>query len=381
MKIVMGVRYFEPVGGAEKFSIALAEFLRDRGHEISVFAISGEPRPGIGLTLLKPPPWMPRSARDWITGGVLSRALAGVGDAVTWGEQKVWHADVLRPGGGSEREYWRMHARFDPVCRTAGAWLSALKLKRRFDLDAERRGMTSPHLKALIVNSAYTGSHLARDYPGVTGRLRVIHNGAALPGAPQPDARGELRRRMGLDPETATVLFIGHGFRRKGLEPALRAFALAAESDPPLQMLVAGRDRTGPYEHLAAHLGIRDRVVFAGERFPAADLYRASDLLLFPSYFDPFANVTVEALGYGLPVVTTRTNGGHEILRHGIDGWVVDDAGSFDALAEGVRHLMRPDRLPAARAAAHGTAERNTLDAALARVEGVLAEVGSGMSR
>lgn len=370
----MGVRYFEPKGGAEKFSMALAEFLRDRGHTVRVFALSGEPKPGIELILLSPPKFMPRFCRDWMTGRVLSRALAQVADGVTWGEQKVWDADVIRPGGGSEREYWRVHAKFDPLGQWVGAWLQYLTPKRVFDLHAERRSMTSPRLKAVITNSRYTGGHLTRDFPEVAAKLNVVHNGTELPASP-PLSRSALRTRMGLPPDPVTVLFIGHGFRRKGLEPALRAFALAAESRPGLQLLVAGRDRSSPYACLAHRLGIGDRVIFSGESYSARELYTASDLLLFPSYFDPFANVTVEALGYGLPVITTKSNGGHEILHHGVDGWVVDEADDLEALAEGLLYLIDPTQLAAAKQAARATAEQNTLTAVLAKVEHILLSV------
>ena len=376
MKVTMGVRYFEPKGGAEKFSMALAEFLRDRGHTVRVFALSGEPKPGVELILLSPPKFMPRFCRDWMTGRVLSRALDQVTDGVTWGEQKVWHADVIRPGGGSEREYWRVHAKFDPLGQWVGSWLQYLTPKRVFDLHAERRSMTSPRLKALITNSRYTGGHLTRDFPEVATKLSVVHNGTE-PAAPPLPSRSALRARMGLPVDAVTVLFIGHGFRRKGLDPALRAFALAAESRPGLRFLVAGRDRSSPFERLAHRLGIGDRVIFSGETYSARELYTASDLLLFPSYFDPFANVTVEALGYGLPVITTRTNGGHEVLHHGVDGWVVDDADQFEALAEGLLHLVDPAHLPAAQQAARATAGQNTLTGALEKVEQILLSVES----
>ena len=225
--------------------------------------------------------------------------------------------------------------------------------------------------------SRYTGGHLTRDFPEVAAKLSVVHNGTEPPARPLP-SRSALRARMGLPVDAVTVLFIGHGFRRKGLDPALRAFALAAESRPGLRFLVAGRDRSSPFERLAHRLGIGDRVIFSGETYSARELYTASDLLLFPSYFDPFANVTVEALGYGLPVITTRTNGGHEVLHHGLDGWVVDDADQFEALAEGLLHLVDPAHLPAAQQAARATAGQNTLTGALEKVEQILLSVDHG---
>jgi len=378
LRITMAVRYFEPRGGAEKFSLNLARFLVERGHRVRVHAFRGAPVDGVDLRILPFPPLTGRPWRDWATGRRLAQALGRDDADVTWGEQKTWNANVLRPGGGSEEEYWKAHAAFHGLAGGDTSWRRRLHLKRCFDLSAERRGFECPRLRRVIVNSGLVRGHLLQHYPYLAGRIEVVHNGVeSRPGAGTGDERASTLLSLGLDPGCPTALFVGHDFKRKGLAHALRAVALARRRDPdwPLQLVVAGRERPGSYLRQARELGLGRSVAFVGAAPDAAALFAAADALLFPSLFDPFANVTVEALSAGLPVLTTRQNGGHELISEGVEGWVIDDPTDAGALAGHLLELRDPARRQEMSRAALACAARNTLESKLKRVEEILAEV------
>jgi UDP-glucose:(heptosyl)LPS alpha-1,3-glucosyltransferase len=57
-----------------------------------------------------------------------------------------------------------------------------------------------------------------------------------------------------------------------------------------------------------------------------ASAYASADAFLLPSLYDPFANVTLEAMSAGLPVITTRDNGACEAIQPGQNGFVVSSA-------------------------------------------------------
>jgi UDP-glucose:(heptosyl)LPS alpha-1,3-glucosyltransferase len=94
------------------------------------------------------------------------------------------------------------------------------------------------------------------------------------------------------------------------------------------RLRVVGRDQIKPYVRLARELGVEDVISFEGPSGKIQEAYRQADLLVFPSLYDPFANVCLEALACGLPVLTTTTNGSSEILTEGQDGYVVEGAES-----------------------------------------------------
>ena len=78
-------------------------------------------------------------------------------------------------------------------------------------------------------------------------------------------------------------------------------------------------------------LNLTENVHFFGPSQEIRRFYQLADCLVIPSFYDPFANVTVEALAMGLFVVSSKNNGGHEILN-AQNGAVIDDLLSEDAM-------------------------------------------------
>ena len=120
------------------------------------------------------------------------------------------------------------------------------------------------------------------------------------------------------------LLFVGQDFKRKGLAAVIDALGLVRDAGFTPSLRVIGRDDSTPYRNQAGRLGIADQVAFEGVSPNIQTAYQAADLFVFPTLYDPFANVCLEALACGLPVLTTTTNGSSEIVTEGEDGYVVD---------------------------------------------------------
>ncbi|MDP1632204.1 MAG: glycosyltransferase [Caulobacter sp.] len=90
---------------------------------------------------------------------------------------------------------------------------------------------------------------------------------------------------------------------------------------------------------MAVALGVADRVRFLGWRQDAAALYRAADVCVFPSRFEPLGNVVIQAWAHGLPVVAANSQGPGALIRDGEDGFLtpIDDA---EALADRVAAVL-----------------------------------------
>ncbi|HYO07480.1 MAG TPA: glycosyltransferase family 4 protein [Tepidisphaeraceae bacterium] len=197
---------------------------------------------------------------------------------------------------------------------------------------------------------------------GVNGeKIRVIPNGVDL----QEFKPGhEPRAELGLPEGRALALFVGDlRTERKNLRSVLHALARVRD----LHLAVAGATAGSPFPRLADQLGVAGRVHFLGFRDDVARLMRACDLLVFPSRYEPFGLVVLEALASGLPVVTARAVGASAIVTAAC-GRVMDDADDVAALESKMRELasdapLRRRLAEGARAAAesHGwqaTAER-----------------------
>jgi UDP-glucose:(heptosyl)LPS alpha-1,3-glucosyltransferase len=85
-------------------------------------------------------------------------------------------------------------------------------------------------------------------------------------------------------------------------------------------------------------------VRFLGPVTNMQSLFLATDTFVLPTVYDPFSNACLEALSYGMPVITTATNGFAEIIVSGIHGEVIDRADDVEALQQAIEKWIDPSR-------------------------------------
>jgi glycosyltransferase involved in cell wall biosynthesis len=174
----------------------------------------------------------------------------------------------------------------------------------------------------------------------------TIHNGVDT-GAVLPERDG-LRRAVGLTPDAPVVGFVGRLSPDKGVETLLEAAArLAHGAWPRLRVFIVGDDpRGGHVRHLhrrVTELDLQDAVHFFGY-VPRADRASADfDVQVVTSHAEPFGLVTLEAMAHRHAVVATTTGGSPEIVRDGVEGFLVPPRRPA-LLAERLDRLLRePD--------------------------------------
>jgi glycosyltransferase involved in cell wall biosynthesis len=164
------------------------------------------------------------------------------------------------------------------------------------------------------------------------GKVSCIPNFAASP----PD--GPPTERTSLDTPAGAPLLLAMGrlHEAKAHDVSLQALTRL----PGAYLWIAG---VGPLEAklrgMAEALGVADRVRFLGWRTDPSALYRAADVCVFPSRYEPLGNVVIQSWAHGLPVVAAASQGPAALIEDGEDGLLVpvDDA---EALAAGVRRLL-----------------------------------------
>ena len=165
-------------------------------------------------------------------------------------------------------------------------------------------------------------------------RVTPLRNGVDLQRF-QPGERDAIRAELGL--EGFTLLSVGHLVALKGHD--LVVAALPALPDATLMLAGDGPERPR-LEALARELGVAHRVRFLGV-VPQPELaryYNAADALVLASSREGWANVLLEAMACGTPVVASRVWGTPEVVASGAAG-VLMEARSADGVAEGVRRL------------------------------------------
>jgi glycosyltransferase involved in cell wall biosynthesis len=163
-------------------------------------------------------------------------------------------------------------------------------------------------------------------YRALRQRMRTISYGIDLGPyrAVGSDEIATLRAQLGATRDTVLVGSVGRLVEQKDYPTQLRAFAIAARSEPRLRMVLAG---DGPLrkdiEAQAAELGITERLVLLGHWTRVPALLRALDVFVLASKFEPYGVALLEAKCAGSSIVATAVNEIPKILTHGVTGLVV----------------------------------------------------------
>ena len=177
---------------------------------------------------------------------------------------------------------------------------------------------------------------ILRSYPAIDPeRVKVVHNGIDLeawkhPQGEEADAQAAATlKRLGIDPDRPTVVFVGRITRQKGLPHLLRA---CEQLPADVQVILcAGAPDTpeikAEVEGLVARLREkRTGVVWIEEMLPRPELIAvlaASDVFVCPSVYEPLGIVNLEAMAVGLPVVGSATGGIPDVIVDGETGLLV----------------------------------------------------------
>lgn len=215
-------------------------------------------------------------------------------------------------------------------------------------LQLEKHAFHSPNLRRIIVNSDMVKQEAIRYYDVDPQRFVVLHNGVEWTEftthfADWPVLRSHAAYEIGSDPSAFHFLFAGHEYRRKGLDLLLDGLAcLKNASSREFRLVVIGRDKhIESYKKKARRLGLK-HIYFLGPRTDAHRFYALADACVIPSLYDPFANVTVEALAMGVYVVSSAYNGGAEVLQEHT-GTIIKDLHDPHSIAESLQlALERP---------------------------------------
>jgi glycosyltransferase involved in cell wall biosynthesis len=167
----------------------------------------------------------------------------------------------------------------------------------------------------------------------------------AVPGA-------DARARLGIGPERFVVGWVGRMTGVKRTDDVLEALRLLRERgiDAVLLMVGDGPDRHH-VEERASELGIVRHCLFLGYQEDVSGWYRAFDAMILPSANEGTPVVVIEALAAGCPVVATSVGGVPDVVREGIDGFLVPPRDT-EALAERLARLAQDPELRARMGAA-----------------------------
>ena len=303
-------RRFSPTGGAERYLLRLASGLTALGHHLTLYCEEWTPRENPFHDVRQVESNDPVSYAKKI--GMLP--LRDRHDIV-FSLERVPGCDLYRAGDGVHAEWLGYRQAFHPCL---GPIRTMLRAKNRHICALEAQVFAPNGTRHIICNSRFVADQITTRFQYPPSRIDIVPNGVPYNQFSTGD-RMLGRQALKLAPDDYVILLVGAGAERKG-------HAIARE---------AVRKLKNP----------RAKLVIVDTPPPVAmpHVYAAADVFILPTLYDPFANVTLEALAAGLPVITSAQNGASEILQHETNGFVLPRADDMNLIIHLLDHLTDPD--------------------------------------
>ncbi|MFX1465919.1 MAG: glycosyltransferase family 4 protein [Promethearchaeota archaeon] len=382
MKIAFFCWEFPPklVGGLGTYALEITQQIIKRGHEVTVFTLNdpqGELRSRDiwrGVEVYRPTPidfsglfptFVDSELREWGLG------LRFFSDVITY---NVFSAAKL-----CNHLVKKERREFDIL--SAHDWLSVLggisskrhlELPLVFHVHSTERGRALGGGSCTVENFEAKGAEVSDGIITVSKVMReelisvgfpvhkinVIWNGVDAEKKYNPKNIHEenisaIRKRYGIQDDEFMVFYCGRLIAVKGIDCLVRAMPQVLQEVPKAKLVIVGMGNLHPYlEDIVSQLGIQDKVIFRNEFISEDERiehYAASDVCVFPSHYEPFGIVSLEAMSMKKPVVVgaVGTSGFKEqVIAEGTDqcGYLIDPNDPND-IAHAVTTILQDHNL------------------------------------
>lgn len=302
MKLAICLFKFFPFGGLQRDFLAIAKECRARGHSVDVFTMQweGPLDPDFRVIILKSPGWS-NHARRQAFAKQLQSYLSDYD--LTLGFNKMPGLDI----------YYAADTCFQAKSRAKHLAWYRLTPRYRQTVAAEEAVFRKEAKTVILLLSELAKREYVDYYQTPLNRFYLLPPGIAKDRKAPPDAfqiRKRVRAEWRIQADEFLLLFIGSGFKTKGLDRVLKMLtALPLPLKQKTFLFVIGQDNAKPFKRFAEKAEISAQVTFLGGRDDIPQLLLAGDLLLHPAYNENTGTVLLEALVSGLPVLTTDVCG------------------------------------------------------------------------
>ena len=200
----------------------------------------------------------------------------------------------------------------------------------------------------VIVNSNFMKNDIHRLFGLPFEKINVIPNGINLSNFTGIERDYDFRRQYAMDNEKI-ILYVGRLVYEKGIQHLIAAMPKILSNYHDAKLIIAGRGvMMDELKAEARNLGLGNKVYFTGylDSKQVQKMYKCADVAVFPSTYEPFGIVALEAMLAGVPTVVSDVGGLNEIVNHGVDG-MKSYAGNPNSIADSVTALLYDHQLAA----------------------------------
>lgn len=326
-------------GGAESYVVHLSKQLIEMGHEVHVFANSWDTTSDPRITFHQVSLLKFCSPLKNLTFVLNTKHLLKKEDFdIVSGFSQIYPQDIYRMGDGLHLHFLNTKSPYD-LLKT----LNYLNPRHLLILFIEKQIFSPQNYHHIIANSKMCKRQAMNYYQVPEDRIEVIYNGVDLERfnpRVRENYRVSVRAKLSISEQETVILFVSRNYKRKGLRFLIEGLSLLGEKAKTIKVVIIGRGNPKPYKRLASKCGLSNNLLFVGEERVLEKYYGISDLLVLPTFYDPFSNVCLEALACGLPIITTRSNGAAEVIEEGKNGYLIENARDTEELAQRISLLL-----------------------------------------
>ena len=366
MKIALMVfQYIREKGGVESYVFNLSRLLLNHGHEVHVFAHRFRHEQDKKLIFHYVPAitfWSPLKYWTFAINAPKIVKKTGIQFDIVHGFTQTLFQDIYRVGGGCHWEY--MIHTYPLMQSIFGKIIMCLNPSHFSLLLLERIIFKGKSYKQITCNSEQCKREIVKHYKLPANDIEIIYNGIDInvfTAQNRLKCRDVTRTRYAVKEDEVLLLFVGSGFKRKGIRHVIEALSLINRCKN-VKLFVAGKGQIQKYKILAKEKGIFDKIIFAGLCKNIHEIYAAGDVFVFPSEYDAFGNACLEAMASGLPVITSKTSGVSEIITQGVDGFIINHPIDAKEIANYITVLLEKEKREQIGAAARIKSERFSLE-------------------
>jgi len=346
VKIAFVIEHFKPqYGGQQVYMRDFARFLIERGHEVTFFTQDSNVQDeGMQIELVEISP-LAKLMRwtQWSSFLKQVKRFVREGDFdIVMGTGVSAGINVYQPHGGvTKASHQQNRLLTHPVHCFLKGLSNAISPKHIMASLIEREIFTDKKVKYIAI-SEMVKRDMKKFYHLKDDQIELVYNGVDV-NRFQPcsaEEREEAKRELDLDTQKITFSLVAHNFKLKGLREIIAIVDRLKDKHDNFIVLIAGKGKKKVYEAMIKSRGLEAHFNFLGAVDNPELVYRASDVYLQPTWYDPCSLVVLEAMAAGVPVISTEFNGASEMIRSGVNGYVIPHPDSLDQFEDAMLQLF-----------------------------------------
>ena len=321
-KVVIFYKSYRKYGGQEKVIWNFTHYLSNRGYSVEIYTMKIKDNPqnknirvnkvaipnlGVGL-------------RTLLFAVYAYFKVRNITDGVVFGFGKTFLQDIYRSGGGVHKYYFK-RARLKYKSKLARFFYvlkKFLSVSHWVNIWIENRTYSDKRLKKIIVPSEFVKMQIKTVFSEVDeNKIEIIRNDVTVERFNYKNRKTvgkSVRNQLGLENSDTVFCFVSTNHRLKGLEYLLEACSFLKKRGYKFSLIVAGSGDSVYFKKKVKKFGLSENVKCLGVVKDVENIYYASDFLVYPTLFDTFGLVVLEAMACGAVVFCSKYAGASEII-------------------------------------------------------------------